>query len=172
MSNHICQFCRRCPDEDGFSTSYDINNCKVAYGIMYHDKDQSPVSTKSYGRFRMRVLPDSLTGNDREATDIFQPEEGVVFKTEDNGGGYNIVKCPAFKANYRKYLKSRQWQEKRTVRIMLDGKVCQECGSAINLQVHHLTYDNIPNEDLSDLITLCKTCHTKLHAVDIKRKKI
>ena len=171
MSDHICQFCRRCPDEDGFSTTYDINNCPIAFGIMYHDDDNSSPAFKSYGRFKCKVLANSLTGNDREATDVLCPEKGVVFKTVDNGGGYDIVKCPGFRVNYPKYMASRHWKEKRTIRIMLDGKVCQNCGSAINLQVHHLTYENIPNEDMMDLVTLCKTCHEKLHAVDIEKKK-
>lgn len=39
---------------------------------------------------------------------------------------------------------------------------CQECGSMNNLCVHHID-KNRANNDSSNLITLCGSCHTKLH---------
>jgi len=64
--------------------------------------------------------------------------------------------------SYEEYLRSSEWQEKRTKRLLLDNFTCQCCGSRHDLQVHHLSYDNLNlgSEDIySDLITLCKTCH-------------
>ena len=31
------------------------------------------------------------------------------------------------------------------------------------LEIHHLTYENVYNEKLEDLATLCHDCHTMIH---------
>ncbi len=62
------------------------------------------------------------------------------------------------------YMRSEQWNIKRKTRLNLDDYTCQSCGiSGVPLDVHHLTYKNIFNEDMSDLISLCRTCHTETH---------
>lgn len=67
---------------------------------------------------------------------------------------------------YKEYLKSAEWKEKRDRRLEVDGCQCVICGSKNNLNVHHLTYKNIMQEDVeNDLITLCKNCHTMLHRI-------
>lgn len=64
---------------------------------------------------------------------------------------------------YIEYLKSPEWQRKRTERLKMDGFKCAKCGFPKALQVHHLNYDNIYHEDVAnDLITLCKRCHKKI----------
>lgn len=39
---------------------------------------------------------------------------------------------------------------------------CQECGATENLQIHHID-GNPKNNRLSNLMTLCGSCHTKWH---------
>lgn len=61
---------------------------------------------------------------------------------------------------YRKYLSSPGWAEKAKARLEFDGYVCQGCGcrgSVIApLQVHHLSYERVGNEDIEwDLVSLC-----------------
>ena len=41
-------------------------------------------------------------------------------------------------------------------------KECFECGSLEKIQIHHIDYKPI-NNDLSNLIYLCSTCHGKRH---------
>lgn len=66
---------------------------------------------------------------------------------------------------YDAYLKSAAWQEKRSARLKIDGYTCQLCRRTTGLQVHHLNYENIYNEDIyRDLITLCKECHERIEA--------
>lgn len=67
---------------------------------------------------------------------------------------------------YHKYLQSDDWKRKSQMRITIDGK-CKLCGKPFDLQVHHLTYQNVPNEKYKDLITLCRGCHQKIE----KRKR-
>lgn len=62
--------------------------------------------------------------------------------------------------DYYEYLKTPEWQRKRSERLQIDHFKCQKCGRPMDLQVHHLNYDNIGNENVyTDLITLCKYCH-------------
>ena len=72
---------------------------------------------------------------------------------------------------YYDYMRSSEWQEKRMQRLMMDGFRCQMCGSGTNLQVHHISYDNLRKDaEIDDLVTLCKTCHEKVHSTDLERK--
>ena len=64
---------------------------------------------------------------------------------------------------YRKYLRSDKWKRKRNERLVIDKCRCQECGIQSNLQIHHLTYKNVFNENMEDLTTLCIDCHQKKH---------
>ena len=43
------------------------------------------------------------------------------------------------------------------------GQECFACSSADDVQVHHLDGDR-NNNDLDNLIPLCRQCHTKLHS--------
>lgn len=69
---------------------------------------------------------------------------------------------------YYEYLQSEEWKAKAKQRLEIDGYVCQGCGakgSSLNvLQVHHLTYHNVYNENVyTDLVTVCRSCHAILH---------
>lgn len=73
---------------------------------------------------------------------------------------------------YREYLNSPIWWEKRDRILERDGWRCRKCGSGINLRVHHIRYPVVLGEEPdSDLITLCDRCHTEIHAQDIQKKK-
>lgn len=67
------------------------------------------------------------------------------------------------KIEYSKYLKSKEWRDKREDVLDRDGHRCIFCFSDSNLHVHHLTYANFKNEKLSDLVTLCSACHKGEH---------
>ena len=72
---------------------------------------------------------------------------------------------------YRQYLNSPIWWEKRDRILERDGWRCRICGSTGPLNVHHLRYPEVLGEELDeDLITLCEACHAEVHAEDIKRK--
>jgi len=65
--------------------------------------------------------------------------------------------------DYKKYLRSDYWTEIKNQVIERDDHRCRLCNSKIDLQVHHRTYDNLENEKLEELITLCKKCHYVTH---------
>lgn len=60
---------------------------------------------------------------------------------------------------YEEYINSTQWKHKRLVRLKIDKFQCRTCRNDKDLEVHHVTYDNLFNEPMEDLITLCKQCH-------------
>ena len=62
------------------------------------------------------------------------------------------------------YLSSKEWKLKRIQVKDRDNHSCQVCGSTSNLHVHHMSgYDQIPNEPIDCLITLCNGCHKAQH---------
>lgn len=67
------------------------------------------------------------------------------------------------KNNYQEYLNSDDWKWKSNQRRLMDGK-CRLCGKPFDLNVHHLTYKNVPHESMNDLITLCSHCHQRVES--------
>lgn len=54
------------------------------------------------------------------------------------------------------------WHELRKIIYKRDGWICQECDKHCHKDIacHHIDYDTL-NNDLSNLITLCSSCHGK-----------
>ena len=67
------------------------------------------------------------------------------------------------------YLQTDIWRAIRNRRIRMDCYQCQMCGTAKNLHVHHIRYPDVwGTENVEDdLITLCDSCHAKVHEIDI-----
>ena len=49
-------------------------------------------------------------------------------------------------------------------RSMVSTNVCELCGSKENLLIHHIDHNRY-NNDLSNLMVLCKKCHQEHHCV-------
>lgn len=69
---------------------------------------------------------------------------------------------------YDDYMRSDAWEAKRQQRIEIDGYKCVMCGRPTQtmkkINVHHISYRNLGNENvLTDLCTLCPTCHKHIH---------
>lgn len=71
------------------------------------------------------------------------------------------LKCVGY-AGYAEYMKSARWRAKRNEVLLRDGFKCIKCRSHRRLQVHHLNYERLGNEDLNDLATLCAKCHREV----------
>lgn len=70
------------------------------------------------------------------------------------------------KTDYFKYLKSKNWNNKRTEAYRLYGYKCQRCNVNKNLHVHHKTYARFKNENIkTDLAILCDHCHNLYHSL-------
>ena len=74
--------------------------------------------------------------------------------------------------DYAQYLQSDHWKEVRLKRLKIDENACAICKSKNNLNVHHISYKNLGNEDVeTDLITLCHPCHAMLHRVKVQSQE-
>ena len=95
-----------------------------------------------------------------------------TLESKDNSS----IFTPLQTTTYESLLQTPQWKEKRSVILIRDHNQCQYCGNRYDLQIHHKYYSKYPNgqkvnpwnypEDA--LITLCDSCHKKVHG----RKKI
>ena len=68
---------------------------------------------------------------------------------------------------YKEYLMSDEWKQKSDKRKLIDQR-CSICERPFDLQVHHMTYKTYPNENTTDLITVCTKCHAKIESCKVK----
>jgi 5-methylcytosine-specific restriction endonuclease McrA len=69
------------------------------------------------------------------------------------------------KKKYLEYLESDTWAAIKLDLYAIRGKKCEKCGTKKQIQVHHIHYSNLYNEEPEDLILLCSGCHKKEHEV-------
>ncbi|UMQ41623.1 MULTISPECIES: hypothetical protein [unclassified Chryseobacterium] len=80
----------------------------------------------------------------------------------------NYLSSP--RGQYHKYLESPEWKAKRELVFKRDGYICTQCKCKPAFHAHHLTYENIFNEKLEDLISVCADCHSKIHYKELMQK--
>lgn len=66
--------------------------------------------------------------------------------------------------DYQRYLASREWAQRREAVRERSGGRCERCLTNTMQAVHHLTYANLGNEPLTDLVAICNPCHEYLSA--------
>jgi hypothetical protein len=64
---------------------------------------------------------------------------------------------------YREYLQTEHWQTARQRALILAGHKCQLCAGRVGLDVHHNSYERLGGELDSDLVVLCRECHSVFH---------
>ena len=73
---------------------------------------------------------------------------------------------------YHAYITSPEWQKTRARYFASNmPKSCLGCGTRDGpLDLHHRSYATLGNENLLDLVLLCRTCHENVHKI-IDRQK-
>lgn len=67
----------------------------------------------------------------------------------------------------KNYTQSEKWDQIRKAVLKRDDYTCRKCNaSGVLLDVHHLHYKNLGNESLQDLVTVCRSCHNEIHALN------
>jgi hypothetical protein len=71
---------------------------------------------------------------------------------------------------YPQYLQSDWWQQVRAARLDLVGRRCEwhdwrgrRCPATTGLNVHHVTYRRLGDEDLDDVVVFCSDHHRAAH---------
>ena len=65
---------------------------------------------------------------------------------------------------YPEYLMTTHWHWVRYRKLAQARFKCERCYSTTLLQAHHLNYDRLGNERMSDLVVLCRGCHQQAHS--------
>jgi 5-methylcytosine-specific restriction endonuclease McrA len=67
---------------------------------------------------------------------------------------------------YKEYLKTEHWGLLKNAVYGKYGRTCMVCGlTHTEVHAHHHRYINRGNEDIDDMVCLCKNCHRKLHGI-------
>jgi hypothetical protein len=77
--------------------------------------------------------------------------------------------CTNEKEKYQAYLCSSEWWAIRNKVTDRCGGTCEKCKIRKVENVHHLTYIRKYQEQLSDLIGLCKKCHDDIHKPQLQQ---
>ena len=68
-----------------------------------------------------------------------------------------------WRAVYRRYLASADWQSVRERVLRRAWGTCEGCLEAPATEVHHRTYAHVGDELLFELVAICRPCHERLH---------
>jgi len=81
-------------------------------------------------------------------------------------------KLPSFAAprigkkyeQWKKYMKSSAWKNFKRRVYKARGNQCERCKTTQGVKhVHHLTYERLGAEELTDVAILCEECHDWVH---------
>ena len=96
-------------------------------------------------------------------TFIKKKEPTVIQPTRTTPSNYSSPNLDRWTTTrYHAYLYSSQWKS-LVSKVKARDRVCQLTGATTNLEVHHITYDRLGNEDLSDLVLLSREAHQLVH---------
>jgi 5-methylcytosine-specific restriction endonuclease McrA len=113
-------------------------------------------------------------------TSPFSQEIRNRFRDARNAEGQNVIEIwqeikterlqnesARWRSDYEAYLSSDRWKMKRMAALERDRHICQGCLIKPATEVHHLSYKNIGNELLFELVSLCHDCHRRIHGPDV-----
>lgn len=66
-------------------------------------------------------------------------------------------------SSYQWYLGSAFWRERREWIMKRAEGICEKCKKRRATEVHHLNYLRVFNELPTDLVALCRQCHSEIH---------
>ena len=134
-------------------TIHKRNFCKNCYKIFKAQK---------------KVVGEKLFYLDKNRSDIAR-ELYYTYKSAFSKRKYQIfenarkLKQDNWYDKYEAYINSDTWKEKRKTILARDNYICQICKTNKAVQVHHLTYKRMGNEQDFDLVSVCLPCHELEH---------
>ena len=61
---------------------------------------------------------------------------------------------------------SDKWKQTKLTRLLIDNFKCQQCNKPITAETshcHHITYQNLRDEGMKDVVSVCPKCHNDIH---------
>ena len=68
--------------------------------------------------------------------------------------------------SYIDHLMSDKWKQTKLKRLLIDDFECQQCNKPITAETshcHHITYQNLRDEGMKDMVSVCPQCHNDIH---------
>ena len=68
--------------------------------------------------------------------------------------------------SYIDHLMSDKWKQTKLKRLIIDDFKCQQCNKPITAETshcHHITYKNLRDERMKDMVSVCPQCHNDIH---------
>lgn len=109
---------------------------------------------KTKNRWRAEVVPSTKSKKERQL-------EKYLKKIKTKYGPLELDY-----EEYREFLRSDYWKDLRKRKLQEVGNKCELCGRKDSLQVHHLNYETVGREELSDLKVVCADCHKYIHKIE------
>lgn len=128
--------------------------CDICGGCLNMKK---PLSHEKYshltkGEFSTERFNNWKTSKNSEQEYIFETSKNLKFLNSNYG-------------RYTTHLQSFYWKKIRAQALSRDRNLCQSCKKSAAQDVHHLTYRNLGQEKVEDLLSLCRRCHEIMHLV-------
>ena len=67
---------------------------------------------------------------------------------------------------YVEHLMSEKWKQTKLTRLLIDDFKCKQCNKPITAETshcHHITYQNLGDEGMKDVVSVCPQCHNDIH---------
>jgi len=157
-------------------------------GFVFHVRPDGSVIECPHDKstVKLRVIRGGSTQVVRQCDDCLRVVGGAIPKStiesidslapfDERGEGYfkayskavamkNDKERAAWFAWYDEYLRSPEWATRRNMVLHRASGVCEGCMESSATQVHHLSYDNVGDELLYQLVAVCDACHEKAHS--------
>ena len=101
--------------------------------------------------------------NMRKAIERLKRIENVKRRDTSKDWHRLFLSNPHDKKLYEAYLCSKSWRKKQNAIKERCNNVCEDCHQYAMVDVHHITYENIGDERLDELLGLCVACHQRKH---------
>lgn len=166
--------CARCGKQEMATGTYQ-KYCSICQPIVKREQ-----KTAAEARRRMRCR-DQINANNRKR--YAQNPDKYISRSNEY---YHRVKDDPLrkeKTKIRHAINIDKWLDKRDFGgnwynvFDRDSGACRTCGSTENLVVHHIDFagwgvsPDAKNNDMSNLILLCGSCHMKIHRKKQNRKR-
>lgn len=100
--------------------------------------------------------------NSSKFTPLSNPQVNPQASTDPRPSNYGYIGLFMSHEQKLEYMNSQKWWKIKQ-QMLSKYSACQHCNATDPLVIHHITYERLGNETLSDLAVLCRPCHETLH---------